>query len=34
MYTVLYEKRIDVTLITETHITKYSHVYILGYTLL
>ena len=31
---VLYEKRIDIALITETHFTKYSNVSIPGYTLL
>jgi len=30
---VLYEKRIDIALITETHFTKYSNVFIPGYTL-
>lgn len=29
--TVLFEKRIDITLITETHFTKYSHVHFPGY---
>lgn len=31
---VLYEKRVDIALITETHFTKYSNVSIPGYTLL
>ena len=31
---VLYEKRIDIALVTETHFTKYSNVFIPGYTLL
>jgi len=30
---VLYEKRIDIALITETHFTKYSNIFIPGYTL-
>jgi exonuclease III len=32
--TVLYNKRIDIALITETHFTKYSHINIPGYKVL
>lgn len=34
LQTVLYEKRIDIALIAETHFTKYSHISIPGYYLL
>jgi len=31
LQTVLYNRRIDIALITETHFIKYSHIHILGY---
>lgn len=31
---VLYDKRIDIALITETHFTKYTHIFIPGYQLI
>lgn len=31
---VLYNKRIDIALITETHFTKYTHIFIPGYQLI
>jgi len=34
LQTVLFDKRIDITLISETHFTKYSHISIPGYYLL
>lgn len=34
LQTVLYNKRIDIALITETHFTKYSKIFISGYKLL
>lgn len=34
LLTVLYNKRIDIALITETHCTKYSTIYIARYKLL
>ena len=34
LQTVLYNSRIDLALITETHLTKYSNIYVLGYKLL
>lgn len=34
LQTVLYNSRIDLALITETHLTKYSNIYIPGYKLL
>lgn len=33
LQTVLYDKRIDLALITETHFTQHSHIYIPGYKL-